>query len=304
MTGNPFDRAARYAAKLDPPGFLAWVLSLPGDAFAFGGWLDTRGVSFPGDSDRTGDTVARLDRPGGTDPPWAVAVEFQIEPDPLMFGRLVLYLGNLWASVKPDEGRGSRFEVGAVVVNLTGSGRASRRMEWPAAGLVTHLSAAERNLSGENADEILAGVEGAARSRALLPWVPLMTGGGEAGIIDRWKAAAESEPNYHRRVDLAWLARVFADAADRKPIWDKALEGWNVKESATVKEWIAEGKAEGALAEAAAAVVAVLEARFGSAPGDLIEAVRRSTDLAVLRNWVALAARTPTLADFRAAANL
>ncbi|MBA4065151.1 MAG: hypothetical protein C0501_15835 [Isosphaera sp.] len=314
MPANHFDRASRAAAKLDPPGFLAWALGLPADGFAFGGWLDTRTVPHPGGADRTNDTVARLDPPGGTGPPWAVAVEFQAEPDPLMFGRLLVYLGGLWAGVKPDEERGSRFDVGAVVVNLTGVGLASRRMEWPAAGLGTQLDVVERNLARESADELLTAVEGGARSRALLPWVPLMTGGDGAGIIDRWKAAAAAEPGYHRRVDLAALAMVFADAADRKPIWGAALEGWNVKESATVKEWIAEGRAQG-LAEKkesatvrewiregraeglADSVLMVLGKKAGPVPAEVAAAVR-GQPADVLERWLDHALEAADLADF------
>ena len=39
MAMNPFDQASRYAAKLDPAGFLAWLL---GAAVVFVRWLDTR----------------------------------------------------------------------------------------------------------------------------------------------------------------------------------------------------------------------------------------------------------------------
>ena len=139
---SPYDQASRLAARMDPAGFLGWLLGLPPAAFAFRGWVDTRGV------ERVGDTVARLDDPAGG-PPWAVAVEFQAAPDPVMFGRLLGYLSDIWTHLRPDPERGSRFEVGAAVVNLTGTGRASRRMEWPAAGLLTHLGVVERNLAGE-----------------------------------------------------------------------------------------------------------------------------------------------------------
>jgi hypothetical protein len=35
MTKNPFDKTARYAARMDPDGFLAWALRLPSSAFTF-----------------------------------------------------------------------------------------------------------------------------------------------------------------------------------------------------------------------------------------------------------------------------
>lgn len=304
MPKNRFDQAARFTVTIDPPAFLAWVTGLPDDGFAFAGWLDTRSVPFPGDADRTGDTVARLEEPSGTQPPWAVAVEFQTEPDATMFGRLMVYLGSLWLAVKSDEERGGRFNVGAVVVNLTGTGQATRRMEWPAAGLATHLAAVERNLERESADELLAAIEAGARPRALLPWIPLMTGGGDAGIIERWKRAAEGEPNYHRRNALLVPARIFADAADRAAAWNKGLEGWNVKVSPFAESLVAEGEAKGLLKQAAASVVAVLEARFGSVPAEADAAVRGCSDLPTLQAWLTLAARAATLDEFRQVAGV
>ncbi|WP_439620820.1 hypothetical protein [Gemmata sp.] len=308
MPINRFDQASRYTVKIDPPGFLAWALGLPDDGFAFAGWLDTRGVSFPAGADRTGDTVARLEEPSGAEPPWAVAVEFQTEPDATMFGRLLVYLGNLWLAAKSDEERGGRFHVGAVVVNLTGTGLATRRMEWPAAGLATHLVAVERNLERESADELLVAIEGGTRSRALLPWIPLMTGGSDAGIIERWKRAAEGEPNYHRRNALLLPTLIFAEAADRDAVWTKGLEGWNMKVSRIAEGLVAEGeakgKAEGALKQAAVSVVAVLEARFGSVPPEVEAAVRERPDLPTLQSWLTLAAKAATLDEFRTTAGV
>lgn len=140
MPQNAFDKASRYAAKIDPHAFFAWITGRVTEQLEFRGWLDTRSVPFPNGADRTSDTVARIHDPAGTQIPWAVAVEFQIEPDPLMFGRLMVYLGQLWQAIKPDTERGSRFNVAAAVVNLTGTGFASRDMRWPEAGFATQLT--------------------------------------------------------------------------------------------------------------------------------------------------------------------
>jgi hypothetical protein len=53
----------------------------------------------------------------------------------------------------------------------------------------------------------------------------------------RCKKIGESEPNCHRLSD-------HADAAGRKPIWDTALDRWNVNESSLATELIAEGEAK------------------------------------------------------------
>lgn len=74
------------------------------------------------------------------------------------------------------------------------------------------------------------------------------------------------------------------------------LGGPEVDESQVVNEWKA-GAAGGA-------VVAVLEARFGSVPPSLAAAIRADHDLSAQRRWVRDAAAAPTLPDFRAAAEV
>jgi hypothetical protein len=60
MTPNSYDQVSRYAAKLDPPSLLRWLLGEPAASVAFRGWLDTRTIPFPGEADRVCDTVAGL----------------------------------------------------------------------------------------------------------------------------------------------------------------------------------------------------------------------------------------------------
>src|SRR4051812_7170501 len=103
MSANPFDQASRYLAKLDPSSFLGWLLGLPPDAFRFRRWLDARQVRFPGEPDRTCDTVAVVEDLRRNNLPWAIPVEFQIAPDSEMFGRLLGYLGGLWLEVRPSD---------------------------------------------------------------------------------------------------------------------------------------------------------------------------------------------------------
>ena len=49
MPVNVFDKASRFAAKLDPHGFFEWAFGLHA---GFHEWLDTRGLPFPGDPER------------------------------------------------------------------------------------------------------------------------------------------------------------------------------------------------------------------------------------------------------------
>ena len=57
MMENPFDKGARYAAKRDPPRFFQWLIPGLEATLAFQDWVDTRPLPFPGEPDRTCDTV-------------------------------------------------------------------------------------------------------------------------------------------------------------------------------------------------------------------------------------------------------
>ncbi|MCE9564705.1 MAG: hypothetical protein K8U57_21950 [Planctomycetes bacterium] len=283
---NYYDRASRYAAKLDPPGFLGWLLGLPAATLEFRGWLDTCDVPFPGNPDRTGDTVAHLENVAEHGVPWALAVEFQTVPDSEMFGRLMGYLSGLWLTLRPDAERGSRFSVGATVVNLTGGGVASRSMRWPGTGLATQLDIVERNLESESAAELLSEIEKGRWSRCLLPWISLMACADDPSVIDQWKRLAETEPNSRRRADYAAIALVFAARVGRKDLWQTQLEGWNVEESPVVNEWFAtataraeaRGEAHGRMEATRSLLLDLGRERFGPASTITEAAILAITD--------------------------
>ncbi|AMV23026.1 hypothetical protein VT84_01350 [Gemmata sp. SH-PL17] len=218
--------------------------------------------------------------------PWVIAIEFQTKPDPEMFGRLVGYLSGLWLERKPDTERGSRFHLGAAVVNLTGCGSASREMAWPAAGLHAQLQVAERNLELESAEELLAEIEAGHRAPALLPWLPLMSGGDNSDIIDRWKALAGSEPDRRRKAQMAAIAMLFATKVGRKAIWQAKLEDWNVDESEYVNEWIARGvvvgEARGEVREAQQLILRIGAKKLGPVPAGVESVLRAIQDRARL----------------------
>jgi hypothetical protein len=295
MARNVYDQAARYAAKLDAMGFVRWLLGMP--SLLFLGWLDTRRMPFPGEADRICDTVACLEDPAVPGMVWAVPVEFALEPEADLFGRLLSYLGLLWLEMRPTQERGSRYNVGAAVVNLTGQGHTSRDLSL--AGMRTCLQVEERDLAGEDAASILAGIASGGVARCLLPLVPLMQGGAEAGIIQQWVQLASAEPDARRRGDYAGLALVFAEAANCRPAWRQALQGWNVVQSQQVLEWMAEGETRGEIKGKVGILLRVLRARFGAVPGELEASIRAQTDLAQLDRWADAAAIAPTLDDFR-----
>ena len=120
MSPNRYDQACRFLLRLFAVPLLSWLLRLDPARLDFAGWLDTRGLPWPGEPDRTCDTVARLRDPQQNGRPFAVPVEFCVEPDARMFGRGLRYLGGLWEEYKPSAHPGDRFELGLVVVNLRG----------------------------------------------------------------------------------------------------------------------------------------------------------------------------------------
>jgi hypothetical protein len=153
---------------------LFWLLRLTAEEMAFVRWLDTRGIPSPWEREHTSDTVAFLRDLAASGLPWAVVLEFQANPDPLMFGRLLIYLGNIWIAEKPDPEPGDRFSVGAVVVNLRGRGNASRFHSWGKAKLLTHLQVLELNLEDMDANTLLDEVATEKVARILLSFGPLL----------------------------------------------------------------------------------------------------------------------------------
>lgn len=86
---NPYDQAARFLFRLDPTGSFCWLLAVVRPAFRFAGRLDTGSVPFPGDPERTCDTVADLRELRRSRWRAAFVVEFQARPDRHMLYRLI-----------------------------------------------------------------------------------------------------------------------------------------------------------------------------------------------------------------------
>jgi len=305
MTPNPFDQACRYITKKNPGGMRSWLLPGLPPAVQFAGWLDTRSIPFPGEPDRVCDTVAHLVDTRGPRVHWALPIEFQREPSPAMFGRLLEYLARLWLELRVPGNSGGRFCTGAAVVNLTGHGQASLRMELPGTWVWTGLGVQETDLASEDAAATLQRIAAGTLERCLLPWIPLMQGGNSAGIIGHWKALATAEADAERRGDWGGLVLVFADAVGTRALWKRALEGWNVETSQQVLEWQAEALARGKMQGKAEDVVSALRLRFGKKLTKKLQlTVMQCTDLDLLNHWFEAAVTATSLDAFRAAANL
>jgi hypothetical protein len=288
---NDFDQAARYAAKLDPPCFLCWLLPGLEPGWTFSEWLDTRRLPFPGGRDRTCDTVAALVNPAASGATWAVVIEFQSEPAGDMLARLLDYVGRLNLELRS---RAGEYRVAAALLNLTGPEQPDTlAMSLPGMPVYgVRLRAVQRTLRDEDAAGILDDITTGRSARCLLPWIPLMRGAGDVDIMEQWKVAAQAEPDDIRRVEYAELALIFADLAGRAADWKRSLEGWNVRRSQVANEWRAEAVRED--------IQRAYRVRAQSPmPADLADKLEAITDLGELRRWLDAIVLAGTPDDFR-----
>lgn len=297
---NDFDQAARFAARIDPTGFIKWViLGLPSTVI-FRRWLDTRTVPFPGDVDRTCDTVAECVDTAEPGAVYAIPIEFQSAPDPNMIDRLLEYVGRLRRELRYGPGRRQKYRVVSAVINLTGkpqTGVLEMRMGGKSdIGLRFH--AAVCTMRDEDAAATIQDIEMCAVGLCMLPWIPLMRGAGKRGMIEEWKEAAALEKDSRLRTTYAGLAVVFADLAGRGKLWREELEGWNMGESAFLNEM----RAEWATDTCRKNVLRVLELRFPKKlPADVVTAVKAESDTVKLQKWLDAAVMAASPDEFRAA---
>ena len=220
-------------------------------------------------------------------------LEFQAEPDPEMFGRLLGQLGKFWREHRPDSLPGSRYQLVAAVVNLTGTPEslpASRLFTFPLRSLSLGLAAEERHLATESADATLDAIARGETAKSILAFIPLMTGGGESGNIQRWLDIASAEPDHRRRDDLGNLALVMAELKPWFGEWQKALKEWNMRESTFINGWIDEGRDEGRvkgrdegrIQQAKGMLRTLLAKRFTVISEDVLRRIDAVTDPAAL----------------------
>jgi hypothetical protein len=300
MAVNVYDQAARYVIKLDPPRFLAWLFGLLKVVLVFRGWLDTRTLPFPGEPDRTCDTVAALQDPDRPDEPIALVVESQAEPDADMLERMLEYVARFRREYRHGPERRGKYRVVGAVLNLTGPVQENVLRMALAGGTEVELRLAiiQRTLREEDAAATVAAIAAGQLARCVLPWVPLMRGAGEPGIIEEWKRCATTEPEARRRSDYAGLALVFAELSGVSLEWNRALEGWNMLESKQVLEWQMLARVD----TQRRALLRLLELRFPvPLPPDLLSTIRTASDLGQLSHWFDAAATSPSLDAFRVA---
>ena len=236
-------------------------------------------------------------------------LEFQVQPDPDMFVRLLIYLGTAWLELRPDPLPGSRYQLAAGVVNLTGTHEslpASWDMTLPGPdGARCCLRVRERYLQEEAALPLLHAIQAGEQGRILLPWIPLMQADDVAEVIRLWLDLWAGEPDERLRLEYLALARVFLELSSARQRWQQALEGLGVIKSPFLESIREEGRKEGWTEAEAKAIVQILNARFpGQLPADLSATIEQTRDRARLDQWLTLAATAASLEDFRRAGGL
>ncbi|MGL4552451.1 MAG: hypothetical protein ACRC33_14830 [Gemmataceae bacterium] len=298
---------ARYAIKLDPGGTLAWLLPGLDQDLAFDRWLDTNLITYPGEPERHCDTVARLQSASGTQPPWAAVVEVEARPRKAIRVRLLEYLCRFLRRVRDGLNPRERYLAAGAVIVLTGRLRGvPLDMRLPNTKALLRWRPRVVCLARRSAAKALARVAAGGLSRGVLPWVPLMGGGGDAAVVAEWVRVAGQEPDEDRRRDWAGLVKVFADRVGCLPVWEKALEGWAMWKSKVIEEWRndgrAQGIAEGQHEERRGNLLRLMELRFpGQVTEELSRRVAAEPDLNKLKQWFDLAATAASIDPVRAA---
>jgi hypothetical protein len=286
MADTNYDLASRRLAKEADAAMTLWLLGMTAEQIRFDSLEDSTLVLT--DKERRCDLIASLaDLTRGGVPCLAV-IEFQIAPDPEMFGRLLIAGGIAWGQLRPSDLRGDRYALIAVVVNFTGKGDCARDVAVGTARWT--LKPREINLETLDAAKVLDEIDSGSAPKELLAWIPLMKNGSEDAIIDRWLRTASAEPDLKKR-GYYGLATVFAGAVGTKDLWRRRLEGLEMIDTPMVAEWKAKAKFE--------ALVELLQDRFPPLPEEVVARIRASTDTAKLRGWFLKAATAATLDQFR-----
>ena len=158
------------------------------------------------------------------------------------------------------------------------------------------------NLCRADARRTLTDIAGGRVGLSLLPWFPLTAGGGDPALIEEWKQVAMHEADAPRRATYRDMALVFAELTRELVHWQRAMEGWDMKESQYIRGWLNEGKMEGAVKRGRKDLLKLLRGKLRDpVPDEVSLAVEGTNDLDTLDRWFDAALQAGTWADFRAA---
>ena len=293
-----YDQAARWAARADAASVPLRLLRDQGRAFAFREWLDTRTLPLPGGPDRTADLVAAIDDPAAPALPWLLVQEFQSEHDPGKLDTTLLEVATLRATARHGADRQGRYRAVAALVHLAEPcPEALLDMTLPS-GAGTRHQALVWNVRQDDAASTLGKVATGELSWGMLFWVPLMAGGGDGTVIQRWGEVVEKIVPDEARGPLLRIALVFAELSRRVPEWRRVMAGFTLTESAIVNEWKQEAWDEATLRATRKNLLALIDGRF---PGQLQPGFRKMGEqqesLPLLDLWFGVAAATDSTFD-------
>ena len=301
-----FDQTARYAAtRLDAVGFLSWLLPTLFTQRKWGGWRDARTIIFPGESERTCDTIAEFHALDGTLPPLAAVVEFERVPRAVLLERLAEYVLRFRRELLFEENPRTPYDVIGVVLYLMGSEQPAQWVMQPPElpGAEFRFGCVSLSVATLSASATLTAIEEQRLSRAVLPWISLMQGADQLAIVERWKALGEMGTDQEQRTILGGLATTFAHLPKRHELWEKVLEDWKVEDFEVVQEFMKKGEIRGEMRKAQNDLRLLLELRFGSAlPAEAINLYTRTTDFQKLDQWFRIAATSANAEEFSRAA--
>ena len=298
-----FDQNGRQASKLDGTGFWEWVIrsfteQMPA---VFDHWDDTRRTSWPGGPDRTDDVVAVLRRTDQANGRIVMIVELETEPERFIFQRLGIYELMLSMEAAANAAAGEEPAVGSVLIHLTGQRRETRLQLLPSCTTKgTTVEPIIVDLCKEDAALTLADIDAGTTALCILPWIPLMKGGGNPALIAEWKRVTMKEPSAERRSMYRDLALVFAELIKEQVNWLQGLEGWEMKVSQTILGWKREGKHEGVIEARRADLLETVRVRLQDpVPEPIRLAIEGTNDPDTLTRWFRAALTVQTLDELR-----
>ena len=290
------EQTARYTLKVAPAEALRWLLPDLDADLAFSRWLDTETIAFPGEPGRRCDTVAELVSRSGAAPPWALVLEVEARLRSTILDRVLEYEVRLLRKLRHGPRRRD-YQVAAVLILLSGQrGDLKLGMRLPGTKLGLRSRAGTRSLARQRAADTLARIDRGELGLSVLPWLPLMAGGGDPATVQEWLRLARRETVAERRRDCAGLAKVFAERTGWLPVWKEALETFDMWQSQVIKEWKDAGRQE----EKRNDLLMLLQARFkAEVPADLSQTIQQTDDLGTLSQWLLAVLEVASLDEFR-----
>jgi hypothetical protein len=239
-------------------------------------------IAFPGEPDRRCDTVAELLSKSQTQAPWAFILEVEACARSRFPDRLFEYQARAQRKLRHGPRKRDRYLIACGVIVLTGRLRpALFKMRLPNTKLGLFWRARVFNMSARSARKILERIAAGELSRAILCWIPLMRGGDDPDVVQRWLEVCTAEPNVQRRMDYANLAKVFADRAGWVGVWSKALEGWQMWKSTVIQSWRDEGRVLGQRE----LLVEMVRLKYPTLSAELLAQIEKSDDPEAIRRW-------------------